>query len=203
MNGSIFPCRSSTAKTLAGGIGDRVTPGVAQFRGQSAGGTLVAEGLDQDGAVFGVDPASTPVQEARIFWPCSRNWGHRKVCCRVERRRVAGRVWWLIRCFRSRAAVRFPWARFLSPLSEPGGPVSGTGLSSGIMRLAPARSLRADPKTRTALMLYFNTNVGATLGRRKVSRPAFVAPGRVNGPSCGTEGISGTTDWRCPVARAG
>ena len=140
MNGSIFPCRSSTAKTLAGGIGDRVTPGVAQFRGQvlgqSAGGTLVAEGLDQDGAVFGVDPASTPVQEARIFWPCSRNWGHRKVCCRVERRRVAGRVWWLIRCFRSQAAVRFPWARFLPPLSEPGGPVSGTGLSSGIMRLA-------------------------------------------------------------------
>ena len=27
----------------------------------------------------------------------------------------------------------------------------------------PARSLRADPKARTALMLYFNTNVGATL----------------------------------------
>ena len=26
-----------------------------------------------------------------------------------------------------------------------------------------ARSLRADPKARTALMLYFNTNVGATL----------------------------------------
>ena len=63
-------------------------------------------------------------------------WGHRKVCSRVERRRVAGRVRWLIRCFRSRAAVRFPWARFLPPLSEPGGPVSGTGLSSGIMRLA-------------------------------------------------------------------
>ena len=62
--------------------------------------------------------------------------GHRKVCSRVERRRVAGRVRWLIRCFRSRAAVRFPWARFLPPLSEPGGPVSGTGLSSGIMRLA-------------------------------------------------------------------
>ena len=63
-------------------------------------------------------------------------WGHRKVCSRVERRRVAGRVRWLIRCFRSRAAVRFPWARVLPPLSEPGGPVSGTGLSSGIMRLA-------------------------------------------------------------------
>ena len=59
-----------------------------------------------------------------------------RFCCRVERRRVAGRVRWLIRCFRSRAAVRFPWARFLPPLSEPGGPVSGTGLSSGIMRLA-------------------------------------------------------------------
>ena len=33
--------------------------------------------------------------------------------------------------------------------------------------------------------------------------PRFVAPGRVNGPSCGTGGISGTTDWRCSVARAG
>ena len=43
----------------------------------------------------------------------------------------------------------------------------------------------------------------AVAGRKKVSRPAFVAPGRVNGPSCGTGGISGTTDWRCPVARAG
>ena len=30
----------------------------------------------------------------------------------------------------------------------------------------PARSLRADPKARTALMLYFNTNVGATLWRQ-------------------------------------
>ena len=35
-----------------------------------------------------------------------------------------------------RAAVRVPWARFLPPLSEPGVPISGTGLSSGIMRLA-------------------------------------------------------------------
>ena len=43
-----------------------------------------------------------------------------KGICRVERRRVAGRVRWLIRCFRSRAAVRFPWARFLPP-SSPGG----------------------------------------------------------------------------------
>ena len=33
-----------------------------------------------------------------------------------------------------RAAVRIPWARFLPPLSEPGVPISGTGLSSGIMR---------------------------------------------------------------------
>ena len=35
-----------------------------------------------------------------------------------------------------RAAVRIPWARFLPPLSEPGVPIAGTGLSSGIMRLA-------------------------------------------------------------------
>ena len=47
---------------------------------------------------------------------------------------VGGR--WLIRCFRNRAAGRLPWARFLPPLSEPGVPISGTGLSSGIMRLA-------------------------------------------------------------------
>ena len=37
---------------------------------------------------------------------------------------VGGR--WLIRCFRSRAAGRLPWARFLPPLSEPGVPISGT-----------------------------------------------------------------------------
>ena len=55
---------------------------------------------------------------------------------RVEERRVAGRGRWLVRRFRDRAAGRVPWARFLSPLSEPGGPISGTGLSSGIMRLA-------------------------------------------------------------------
>ena len=55
---------------------------------------------------------------------------------RVEERRVAGRGRWLIRRFRNRAAGRFPWVRFLPPLSEPGGPISGTGLSSGIMRLA-------------------------------------------------------------------
>ena len=47
---------------------------------------------------------------------------------------VGGR--WLIRCFRNRAAGRLPWARFLPPLSEPGVPISSTGLSSGIMRLA-------------------------------------------------------------------
>ena len=41
------------------------------------------------------------------------------------------------------------------------------------------------------------------LGRKRCPGPPFVAPGRVNGPSCGTGGISGTTDWRCPVARAG
>ena len=55
---------------------------------------------------------------------------------RVEERRVAGRGRWLIRRFRNRAAGRVPWVRFLPPLSEPGGPISGTGLSSGIMRLA-------------------------------------------------------------------
>ena len=35
-----------------------------------------------------------------------------------------------------RASVRLPLPRFQSPLTEPGVPISGTGLSSGIMRLA-------------------------------------------------------------------
>ena len=75
---------------------------------------------------------------------------------RVEERRVAGRGRWLIRRFRNRAAGRVPWVRFLPPLSEPGGPISGTGLSSGIMRLAhglPGHDQRtglASPGTRLA-----------------------------------------------------
>ena len=70
----------------------------------------------------------------------NRDTEHSRVVCgrggRVEERRVAGRGRWLIRRFRNRAAGRVPWVRFLPPLSEPGGPISGTGLSSGIMRLA-------------------------------------------------------------------
>ena len=58
---------------------------------------------------------------------------------------------WLIRCFRSRAAVRFPWARFLPPLSEPGGPISGTGLSSGIMRLAHGFPVAANGRVSRAV----------------------------------------------------
>ena len=75
---------------------------------------------------------------------------------RVEERRVAGRGRWLIRRFRNRAAGRVPWVRFLPPLSEPGRPISGTGLSSGIMRLAhglPGHDQRtglASPGTRLA-----------------------------------------------------
>ena len=55
---------------------------------------------------------------------------------RVEGRRVTGRESVAHPALSHRAAVRVPWARFLPPLSEPGGPISGTGLSSGIMRLA-------------------------------------------------------------------
>ena len=75
---------------------------------------------------------------------------------RVEERRVTGRGRWLIRRFRNRAAGRVPWVRFLPPLSEPGVPISGTGLSSGIMRLAhglPGHDQRtglASPGTRLA-----------------------------------------------------
>ena len=39
---------------------------------------------------------------------------------------VGGR--WLFRPLSPRAAGRLPWVRFLPPLSEPGGPISGTGL---------------------------------------------------------------------------
>ena len=80
----------------------------------------------------------------------------RRRLSRVEERRVAGRGRWLIRRFRNRAAGRVPWVRFLPPLSEPGGPISGTGLSSGIMRLAhglPGHDQRtglASPGTRLA-----------------------------------------------------
>ena len=55
---------------------------------------------------------------------------------RVEGRRVAGRASVADPALSHRAAIRGPWARFLPPLSEPGVPISGTGLSSGIMRLA-------------------------------------------------------------------
>ena len=55
---------------------------------------------------------------------------------RVEGRRVTGRESVAHPALSYRAAVRVPWARFLPPLSEPGVPISGTGLSSGIMRLA-------------------------------------------------------------------
>ena len=64
---------------------------------------------------------------------------------RVEGRRVTGRESVAHLALSLRAAVRRPWARFLPPLSEPGVPISGTGLSSGIMRLAhgASRSWRA------------------------------------------------------------
>ena len=55
---------------------------------------------------------------------------------RVEGRRVTGRESVAHPALSYRAAVRVPWARFLPPLSEPGVPISGTGLSSGVMRLA-------------------------------------------------------------------
>ena len=78
--------------------------------------------------------------------PSARYQGTNQI--RVESRGgawpVGGR--WLFRPLSHRAAGRLPWVRFLPPLSEPGGPISGTGLSSGIMRLAhgfPARDQRA------------------------------------------------------------
>ena len=70
---------------------------------------------------------------------------------RVEGRRVTGRGSVADPALSHRAAVRSPWARFLPPLSEPGVPVSGTGLSSEIMRLAhgfPGRDERAGRASR-------------------------------------------------------
>ena len=58
------------------------------------------------------------------------------IISRVEGRRVTSRESVALPALSHRAAVRVPWARFLPPLSEPGVPISGTGLSSGIMRLA-------------------------------------------------------------------
>ena len=63
---------------------------------------------------------------------------------RVEGRRVAGRASVADPALSHRAAIRGPWARFLPPLSEPGVPISGTGLSSGIMRLAHGLSGRGE-----------------------------------------------------------
>ena len=62
--------------------------------------------------------------------------GYRHHSCRVEGRRVAGRASVALPTLSPRVAGRRPWVRFLPPLSEPGVPISGTGLSSGIMRLA-------------------------------------------------------------------
>ena len=45
---------------------------------------------------------------------------------RVEGRRVTGRESVAHPALSHRAAVRVPWVRFLPPLSEPGGPISGT-----------------------------------------------------------------------------
>ena len=70
---------------------------------------------------------------------------------RVEGRRVAGRASVADPALSHRAAIRGPWARFLPPLSEPGVPISGTGLSSGIMRLAhglPGRGERSGVASR-------------------------------------------------------
>ena len=80
----------------------------------------------------GLHPASTTRTPGRP----SPFRGYRPDSCRVEGRRVAGRGPVACPALSRRAAVRHPWARFLPPLSEPGAPISGTGLSSGIMRLA-------------------------------------------------------------------
>ena len=79
-------------------------------------------------------PIINPCPSAWILCPKNTPYdGYRPDSCRVERRRVAGRVWWLIRCF-----LRFPWARFLPPLSEPAGrfpapssPVESCGSHTG------------------------------------------------------------------------
>ena len=117
-------------------------------------------------------------------WADHALWRSHLTFSRVEERRVAGRGRWLIRRFRNRAAGRVPWVRFLPPLSEPGGPISGTGLSSGIMRLArglPGHDQRtglASPGTRLAPL---SRPAGASSGlltpwrRRPLgSSPSFV-----------------------------
>ena len=88
-------------------------------------------------AEYGIDPRDSASYAA---WSVTHQPFHWFVefygISRVEGRRVTSRESVAHPALSHRAAVRVPWARFLPPLSEPGVPISGTGLSSGIMRLA-------------------------------------------------------------------
>ena len=70
---------------------------------------------------------------------------------RVERRRVAGRVWWAHPVLSQPGRSPIPMGTFPPPLSEPGGPISGTGLSSGIMRLAHGFPVAANGRVSRAV----------------------------------------------------
>ena len=80
-----------------------------------------------------------------------------------------------------RASVRLPWPRFQSPLTEPGVPISGTGLSSGIMRLAhgppgQGRDRAGDPANRGRCTSAILPPASSPMRRRACSRLDDIEP---------------------------
>ena len=80
-----------------------------------------------------------------------------------------------------RASVRLPWPRFQSPLTEPGVPISGTGLSSGIMRLAhgppgQGRDRAGDPANRGRCTTAILPPASSPMRRRACSRLDDIEP---------------------------
>ena len=66
---------------------------------------------------------------------------------------MAGRGRWLFRPLSHRAAGRLPWVRFLPPLSEPGGPISGGGVLVTVHRGKTNQEGETRARRRTDVML--------------------------------------------------
>ena len=80
-----------------------------------------------------------------------------------------------------RASVRLPLPRFQSPLTEPGVPISGTGLSSGIMRLAhgppgQGRDRAGEPADRGRCTTAILPPASSPMRRRACSRLDDIEP---------------------------
>ena len=79
------------------------------------------------------------------------------------------------------ASVRLPLPRFQSPLTEPGVPISGTGLSSGIMRLAhgppgQGRDRAGEPADRGRCTTAVVPPASSPMRRRACSRLDDIEP---------------------------